>query len=72
MTRNLGGIERAIRIVLGVILLAMGAFGELPVWGTAAALIVGAVMFVTGAFQFCPCWLMFGINTGATKPAAKS
>ena len=72
MTRNLGGIERAIRIVLGVILLASGSFAELPVWGTAAALIVGAVLLVTGAIRFCPCWSLFGINTGATKPAAKS
>ena len=55
-----------------MILLASGSFAELPVWGTAAALIVGAVMLVTGAIRFCPCWSLFGINTGATKPAAKS
>ena len=72
MTRNLGGIERTIRIVLGAILLALGAFGELPVWGTATALVVGAVVLVTGAIRFCPCWLLFGINTCATKPSAKS
>ncbi len=72
MTRNLGRIERTIRIVLGAILLTLGGFGELPVWGTAAALVVGAVVLVTGAIRFCPCWSLFGINTGATKLAAKS
>ncbi len=41
MACKLGGIERVIRMVLGVILVVLGAFGELPVWRTAAALIVG-------------------------------
>ncbi|MEW6544649.1 MAG: DUF2892 domain-containing protein [Nitrospirota bacterium] len=72
MTCNVGGIERPIRIVLGIILLGIGSFAELPAAGTAVAFIVGAVALVTGAIGFCPAWALFGINTCPTKPAEKT
>lgn len=63
MSCNVGGIERAIRVVLGVTLVGVGAFAGLPIWGTAVAYVVGAVALLTGAVGFCPAWKMFGINT---------
>ncbi len=67
MTCNVGGIERGIRIVLGVILLAMGLFGG-EFGGLAIALsVIGGVALVTGAVGFCPAWKIFGINTCAPK-----
>jgi hypothetical protein len=63
MTCNVGVVERSIRIVLGIILLAVGVLAGLPPWGTAAAYVVGAVALVTGAVGFCPAWKLFGINT---------
>ncbi|MEW6245083.1 MAG: DUF2892 domain-containing protein [Nitrospirota bacterium] len=63
MTCNVGGIERPIRIVLGIVLLGVGAFAELPPWGAGIAFVVGAVALVTGAIGFCPAWKLFGINT---------
>jgi hypothetical protein len=67
MSCNVGGIERPIRIVLGIMLIGIGAFGGLPVAGMAAALIVGTVALVTGAIGFCPAWALFGINTCPAK-----
>ncbi len=67
MTCNVGGIERPVRIVVGIILIGIGAFGSLPVGGMAAALIVGTVALVTGAIGFCPAWALFGINTCPAK-----
>lgn len=63
MTKNVGGEERAIRLVIGVGLLALGFFHV--VTGTAAisAYIVGAVALVTGLVRYCPAWSLFGINT---------
>lgn len=72
MTCNVGGIERGIRIVLGVVLLGIGALGGLPTWGMAVAYAVGGIALVTGAIGFCPAWSLFGINTCAAKPSQKA
>lgn len=68
MTCNVGGIERPIRIGLGLILLGVGAFAGLPPLATAVAYVVGAVALVTGAIGFCPAWSLLGINTCPKKP----
>jgi hypothetical protein len=71
MTCNVGGVERPIRIVLGVLFLAVGALADLPPIGAGSMMIVGAVALVTGAIGFCPAWKLFGINTCAPKPSTK-
>jgi hypothetical protein len=76
MTCNVGGIERPIRIVLGLALVAVGASAELPVGGMALALIAGAIALVTGVVGFCPAWALLGVNTCPTssnnRPAGKT
>jgi len=71
MSCNLGGIERAIRIVLGAALIAAGYFADLPQAGVITAYLVGAVALVTGIGGFCPAWKLLGINTCAAKTAIK-
>lgn len=71
MTCNVGGIERPIRIVVGIALLGVGAFAGLPVEAMAAALIVGTVALVTGAIGYCPLWTLLGLNTCPTAPSRK-
>ena len=63
MACNVGGVERPIRIVVGVIALGIGAFAGLPPVGTGVALVAGTIALVTGAIGFCPLWTLFGINT---------
>ncbi len=63
MTCNVGGIERPIRIVVGIALIGIGAFAGLPPVWTGIALIAGTIALVTGAIGFCPVWSLFGINT---------
>jgi hypothetical protein len=67
MTCNVGGVERPIRIVVGIALLGIGAFVGLPPVGTGIALVVGTIALVTGAIGFCPVWTLLGINTCPTK-----
>ncbi|MCX5722457.1 MAG: DUF2892 domain-containing protein [Nitrospirae bacterium] len=67
MTCNVGGIERPIRIILGIALLGIGAFAELPPVGTGVTLVVGTIALITGAIGFCPAWTLLGINTCQTK-----
>lgn len=63
MVKNVGGVERAVRLVIGVALLALGFLHV--VTGTLAivAYVVGAVALITGLVRFCPAWSIFGINT---------
>ncbi len=76
MTCNVGGIERPIRIVLGLALVTVGAFAELPVVGMAVALVAGAIALVTGVIGFCPAWALLSVNTCPTpsnnRPAGKA
>ena len=71
MTSNVGGIERPIRIVVGILLLGIGAFAGLPAIGTGIALVVGTIALVTGAIGYCPAWSLLGINTCPTTPGDK-
>lgn len=63
MTCNVGGVERPVRIIVGIVLLGIGAFAELPPLGVGVALVVGTIMLATGAVGFCPAWTLLGINT---------
>ncbi len=67
MSCNVGGIERPIRIALGLVLVAIGSLAELPVAGMAIALIAGVIALVTGIIGFCPLWALVGFNTCPVK-----
>ena len=61
MTRNVGTIDRAIRIVIGIALIAAAATGTIGLWGY-----VGIVPLATGLIGWCPPYAIFGINTCKT------
>lgn len=67
MTTNVGTIDRIIRLVLGIVLLAapfvsgMALFAS-PV-ATVISVILGLVMIGTSAMKFCPLYRLFGIRT---------
>lgn len=58
MKINVGGIDRALRIIVGGILVALAATGQVGVWGW-----IGVVPLFTGIVKFCPAYLLFGMNT---------
>jgi hypothetical protein len=61
--KNVGMIDRVIRIVLGVVLLAAFALNWVAVpWSYLVALI-GIIALVTGAVATCPLYSMLGMNT---------
>ncbi len=68
MKANVGGVDRALRAVLGVVLAAAGGAGlagKLAVSSGAAwaMLVVGLVLFGTALIRFCPLYLPLGIST---------
>ena len=62
MKANVGNIDRAIRIVLGLGLIGLTLMGEIGLWGW-----LGIVPLATGVFRFCPVYLPLGIRTCALK-----
>ena len=58
MKLNVGGIDRIVRIVLGLVLVALAATGNVGWWGW-----LGLVPLLTGAIGWCPPYAIFGINT---------
>jgi hypothetical protein len=64
MTANVGGIDRALRIVVGILLLSLFFVleGNARYWG-----LLGLVMLVTGLFRFCPAYTLLGVNTCPMK-----
>ena len=63
MKFNVGGIDRILRIVAGIALIALAALGIVPWW----CYIIGAVPLVTGLFRFCPFYPILGVNTCPMK-----
>ena len=72
MACNVGGIERPVRIVLGVLLIGIGVFAGLPPVGMGVALAMGAIALVTGAIGCCPVWTLLGVNTCPIDAGKKS
>lgn len=58
MTKNAGGIDKILRIVVGIALIALTIMGVLPVWGY-----IGIVPLATGLMGWCPLYTVLGINT---------
>lgn len=58
MPRNEGTIDRALRVILGLVLIALVFVGPQTVWGW-----IGVVPLLTGLVGFCPLYRLVGINT---------
>jgi hypothetical protein len=62
MKRNVGNVERAIRIVAGLVLVALAATGTVGWWGW-----LGLLPLATGLMGWCPPYALLGINTCKVK-----
>jgi hypothetical protein len=63
MTANVGGIDRVLRIVAGLVFIALAAANVVGMWGY----IVGGIVLATGVFRFCGAYTLFGLNTCPLK-----
>ncbi len=70
---NVGSVDRTLRFVLGVVLLAApflpsftGYFAEIGAWKYAVAG-AGIAMLGTAIFRFCPAYRVLGIRTCKLK-----
>ncbi|NQA61400.1 MULTISPECIES: YgaP family membrane protein [Pseudomonadaceae] len=57
MKKNVGGIDRLIRILAGVALILWAVLGG-PIWAW-----IGVLPLATGALSWCPAYSLVGIKT---------
>ena len=62
MNKNVGGIDRILRIVVGLALIALAVTNTVGVWGY-----IGVVPLLTGLIGWGPAYLPLGIKTCKTK-----
>jgi hypothetical protein len=68
MEKNVGTLDRNVRIALGVLLAVAGAvaaagYVQLGLVAGVVVLLIGLVLLVTGATQTCPAYAGAGIDT---------
>mgnify|MGYP003347255909 CR=1 FL=1 len=62
MKANVGGIDRILRAVVGIALIALAATHVIGVWGY-----IGVVPLLTALVGFCPAYTLLGLNTCPLK-----
>ena len=68
MKKNVGNVDRWVRIVLGVVLLTLIVFIQSD-WRWLG--LIGLVPLITELTNFCPLYTLFGINTNHKKADEK-
>ena len=62
MTTNVGTIDRALRILVGLTLISLVFVGPQTPWGW-----IGLLPLITGLVGWCPPYSLLGINTCGVK-----
>jgi hypothetical protein len=58
MTINEGTLDRALRVVVGLVMLSLVVIGPQSLWG-----LIGVVPLATGLMGYCPAYSIFGFRT---------
>ena len=59
MKNNVGGLDRSLRIIVGLVIIAAGFYFQ-SWWG-----VVGLIPLLTGSIGWCPAYFPFGISSCA-------
>jgi hypothetical protein len=62
MKKNVGGIDKTLRIIVGLVLIALVFVGPKTPWGW-----IGLIPLLSGIFNFCPTYLPFNISSAKEK-----
>jgi len=57
MKPNVGSVDRTLRVILGIVIIAAGVYFK-SWWG-----LVGLAPILTAVIRWCPAYLPFGIST---------
>ncbi len=62
MKANVGIVDRAVRILIGIALIAAAATGTVGAWGY-----IGILPLLTGLLRVCPAYSLIGMSTCGTQ-----
>lgn len=65
MKKNMGSIDKTVRIILGVVIIVLGLYFQ-NWWG-----LIGVVLLLTSFLNFCPLYVPFGISTNKENSDTK-
>jgi Inner membrane protein YgaP-like, transmembrane domain len=63
MRKNMGGVDRIIRLVLAAIVVALYAYNVIHGVLGIVLLVLAGIFVLTSFISFCPLYLPFGIST---------
>jgi fatty acid desaturase len=63
MKMNEGSVDRIIRVIVGIALIALGMLGLASGVWMWVAYVLGAILLVTGIIGFCPLYKLFKFST---------
>jgi hypothetical protein len=63
VTRNVGGLDRTLRWIAGVVLLAIAFFVDMAGEWRTLAFLIGAASVLTALLRYCPINAALGVNT---------
>ena len=63
MPINLGTVDRSIRIVVGLVFIALAFMPGLGTIEMSASALVGIILVLTAAIRFCPLYRLVGLRT---------
>ena len=61
MNKNIGNADRAVRYIIGVVMLLAGIYFK-SWWG-----LIGVLPIFTGTIRYCPLYVPLKLDTGAPK-----
>jgi hypothetical protein len=64
MNKNVGSIDRVLRIAVGAVLIALVFIGPQTPWGW-----IGLIPLVTAVIGWCPAYTLLGLNSAKGKEA---
>ena len=67
MTKNVGTVDRVIRIVVGLVLIAYALKLGMPATGWNWVGWIGVIPLITGLLGSCGLYSIIGVNTCSTK-----
>jgi len=65
MKKNVGGFDQVVRLVLGLVIIALGIVFQSWLG------LLGIILLVSGSISRCPLYLPFGLSTCKVDPKVK-
>jgi hypothetical protein len=67
MKKNMGSMDKVIRIIIAIVLIVLFTTGKISGTTGVVLLALAGIFVLTSLISFCPLYLPFGINTCKKK-----